>query len=80
MRQSMGRTGVCWDNALAESFFGVLKTELVYRRVYPTRKKLMRSVARYIETWYNRRRLHSALGYRTPQEAYEEFQASKKAA
>lgn len=80
MRQSMGRTGVCWDNALAESFFGVLKTELVYRRVYPTRKKMIRSVARYIETWYNRRRLHSALGYRTPQEAYEEFQAAKQAA
>ena len=75
MRQSMGRTGVCWDNALAESFFGVLKTELAYRRVYPTRKKLMRSVARYIETSYNRHRLHSALGYRTPQEAYERFQA-----
>ena len=72
MRQSMGRTGVCWDNALAESFYGVLKAELVCRRVYPTRKELMRSVARYIETWYNHRRLHSALGYRTPQEAYEE--------
>lgn len=78
--RSMGRTGVCWDNALAESFFGVLKNELVHRTVFPTRRKLIDSVGRYIELWYNRRRLHSALGYRTPQEAYDDFQAERRAA
>jgi transposase InsO family protein len=68
MRPSLGRTGICFDNALAESFNGVLKTELVHRTVYPTRKKAAQDIARYIELFYNRRRLHSALGYRTPHE------------
>jgi putative transposase len=53
---------------LAESFNGVLKTERVHRTVYPTRKKAAEDIARYIELFYNRRRLHSALGYRTPHE------------
>jgi putative transposase len=65
---SMGRTGVCWDNALAESFFGALKNELVYRTVFPTREKARAAVAEYIEVFYNRQRLHSALGYKTPAE------------
>jgi putative transposase len=68
MRPSLGRTGICFDNALAESFNGVLKTELVHRTVYQTRKKAAQDIARYIELFYNRRRLHSALGYRTPHE------------
>lgn len=68
MRQSLGRTGICFDNALAESFNGVLKTERVYRTVYATRKKAAADIAAYIELFYNRRRLHSALGYRTPHE------------
>ena len=63
---SMGRTGVCWDNALAESFFAALKNELVYRVVLPTRKKARRMIAEYIEVFYNRIRIHSALDYRTP--------------
>jgi transposase InsO family protein len=62
---SIGRTGVCWDNAMAESFHGVLKNELVYRTVYPTRRHARADIAEYIEVFYNRRRLHSALGYRT---------------
>lgn len=66
---SMGRTGVCWDNALAESFFASLKKELVYRTVFSTRKKAYQSIAEYIEIFYNRQRLHSGLGYRTPLEA-----------
>jgi transposase InsO family protein len=73
MRQSLGRTGICFDNALAESFNGVLKTERVYRTVYPTRKRATEDIARYIEIFYNRRRIHSALGYRTPHEVRTEF-------
>ena len=63
MRQSMGCPAVCWDYALAESLFGVSKTEFVYRREYPSRRKLMRSVARNIATCYSRERIHSALEY-----------------
>jgi putative transposase len=68
LRHSLGRTGVCWDNALAESFFASLKNERVHHMVYPTRKKAAEDIARYIELHYNRRRIHSALGYRTPHE------------
>jgi len=71
--QSVGRTGICYDNALAESFNAALKVERVHRTVYPTRKKAMEDIARYIELRYNQRRLHSALGYRTPQEVLDEY-------
>ena len=64
----MGRVGQCWDNALAESFFGALKNELVHRTVFPTKKRARRAVAEYIEVFYNRTRLHSGLGYKTPAE------------
>jgi len=70
MRPSVGRTGVCWDNAMAESFFGALKNELVHRTVYATRNHARRAIVKYIEGFYNSRRLHSSLGYRTPQEAH----------
>ena len=74
VRQSMGRTGVCWDNALAESFFGALKTECVHRFTFPTRRHARTAIANYIETFYNRRRIHSSLGYRTPQHVeYEHY-------
>ena len=73
IRQSVGRTGSCFDNALAESFNATVKVERVYGTVYPTRKKAMEDIARYIELRYNRVRLHSALGYRTPQETHDEF-------
>jgi putative transposase len=72
LRQSLGRTGICYDNALAESFFGTLKNERVYRTVYPTRKKAKDDIARYIEIFYNRQRLHSGLGYRTPHDVRNE--------
>jgi putative transposase len=65
--QSVGRTGICYDNALAESVNGTLKVELVYRTAYPTREKAREDIARWIELRYNRTRLHSGLGYRTPQ-------------
>ena len=73
IRQSLGRTGCCYDNALAESFFAALKNERVHRTVYPTRIKAKQDIARYIEIFYNRRRLHSALGYRTPHEVRTEY-------
>jgi transposase InsO family protein len=73
IRQSVGRTGICYDNALAESFNGALKVERVHRTVYPTRKKAKEDIVRYIELRYNRVRLHSGLGYRTPQEALDEY-------
>jgi putative transposase len=80
IRQSVGRTGICFDNALAESFNAALKVERVHRTAYPTRKKAREDIARYIEIRYNRKRLHSALGYRTPQEAYDEYLSLQAAA
>jgi transposase InsO family protein len=62
---SVGRTGQCWDNALAESFFSSLKGELVDTRSWPTRAGAKRAVVEYI-AWYNGTRLHSALGYKSP--------------
>lgn len=73
LRQSLGRTGICYDNALAESFFGTLKNERVHRTVYPTRKRAKEDIARYIEIFYNRQRLHSALDYRTPHEVRSDY-------
>ena len=73
VRQSVGRTGICFDNALAESFNAAVKVERAHRTVYPTRKKAQDDIARYIELRYNRTRLHSALGYRTPQEVHDEY-------
>lgn len=65
---SMSRRGNCWDNAVAESFFATLKTELVYRRRWATRVDLRAALFEYIESFYNRRRLHSTLDYKTPAE------------
>ena len=73
IRQSVGRTGICYDNALAESFNAALKVERVHRTAYPSRKKAKEDIARYIELRYNRTRLHSGLGYRTPQEVLTEY-------
>jgi len=63
---SVGRKGECWDNAVAESFFATIKRELIDTRSWPTRAGLRRAVFEYIEGWYNTRRLHSSLGYRSP--------------
>jgi transposase InsO family protein len=62
---SVGRTGQCWDNALAESFFSSLKGELIDDRAWPTRAGARRAVVEYI-AWYNGTRLHSSLGYQSP--------------
>ena len=64
--QSMSRKGNCWDNAVAESFFKTMKTELIYHRKFATRHEARLAIFEYIEGWYNRKRRHSALGYRTP--------------
>ena len=80
VRQSVGRTGSCFDNALAESFNASVKVERVHRTVYPTIRKAREDIARYIELRYNRTRLHSALGYRTPQEAHDEYLNRQRAA
>jgi transposase InsO family protein len=72
-RRSMGRTGNCFDNALAESFNAAVKVERVNRMRYATIEEAIRDVVRYIEFRYNRRRLHSALGYVTPRQAYENY-------
>ena len=80
IRQSVGRTGICYDNSLSESTNGAVKVELVNREEYPTRAYAVREVARYIELFYNSRRLHSTLGYRTPQEVMDEYYKTQTAA
>lgn len=67
-------------NAAAESFFATLKKERVYRTAYPTRKHAMRDIARYIELYYNCRRLHTANGYRPPREVRIEYLKLQEAA
>ena len=78
--RSVGRTGICYDNAWAESFNATLKVERVHRTVYPTRQRAIRDIARYIELRYNQKRLHSALQYRTPNEVEREWYESHMAA
>ena len=63
---SMGRVGSAHDNALAESFIATLKSELVYRNSWPTRESARTAIFEYLEGFYNRYRLHSALGYKSP--------------
>jgi putative transposase len=65
---SMGSRGDCFDNAVAESFFATLKKELIRRRSWPDRRELQSAVFDYIETFYNRERRHSTLGYLSPRE------------
>lgn len=67
---SMSRVGNCYDNAVMESFWGTLKTEQVYPENFATRDDARTSIFLWIEGWYNRRRRHSALGYKSP-EAFE---------
>jgi transposase InsO family protein len=66
VRQSVSRPRQCWDNAVAESFFATLKTELIYRQSLPTVAAARTAVFEYIEVFYNRKRMHSALGYQSP--------------
>ncbi|MGY4967427.1 IS3 family transposase [Streptomyces sp. 900105245] len=75
VRLSVGRTGQCWDNALAESFFSTLKNELSDTRPWPSRAAARTDIFEWIESWYNLHRLHSSLGYRSPAE-YETILAA----
>lgn len=69
--QSLSRKGQCWDNAVGESWFATLKTELIYRQSWATRTQVRRAVFEFVEVFYNRQRLHSSLSYLTPVE-YEQ--------
>lgn len=73
---SMSRSGNCYDNAYAETFFHTLKVELVHRRQFKTRTQAETEILDYIETWYNPRRLHSGLGYQTPNDYEKQALAS----
>lgn len=80
MAASMGVVGSCFDNAVAESWFATLKKELVHRTVFPTRKRAVAAITNFIEIWYNKRRLHSVLGYQTPASVAEQYNQQNKAA
>ena len=73
LRCSMSRKGECWDNAVAESFFGSLKNEHVYHEDYRTRSQARQSIFEYIEIFYNRKRRHAFLNYMTPVEYEEKY-------
>jgi putative transposase len=78
--QSMGTTGICFDNSPSEAFFASLKRELVHRRRFATRAEARREIIRWIEGWYNVRRLHSTLQFRTPLEAEADWLHTQQAA
>lgn len=80
VNQSMSRKGNCWDNAVAESFFKTMKTEMVYHENFQTRAQAKIAVFEYLEIWYNRKRRHSTLGYLIPQKFKDASEKSKNAA
>jgi transposase InsO family protein len=77
---SMSRRGNCWDNAVAESFFSSLKIEELYRGNIPDRDDVRPRVFDYIECFYNRSRLHSTIGYCSPEQYLEKYYAEQNAA
>jgi len=77
---SMSRKGNCWDNAVAESFFGTLKQERVQWRHYQTRQEAIADIREYIVMYYNEKRLHSYLGYMSPNNCEREFYRLQEAA
>lgn len=78
--QSMSRKGDCWDNAVTESFFGVLKAEMVHHECFATRQEAKDKLFDYIEVFYNRVRIHSAADYFAPAEYEARYQAQLKQA
>lgn len=68
--QSMSRKSSCWDNAVAESFFGTIKSESLYRHKFKSRKEAQLTIFEFIEIFYNNQRLHSTLDYLTPEEMH----------
>lgn len=77
IRSSMSRKGDCWDNAVAESFFSTIKTELIFHNRYKNRNQAKRDIFEYIEVFYNRIRLHSTLDYESPENYENERKTSK---
>ena len=77
---SMSRRGNCWDNAVVESFFGTLKTELIYRRPWPSRHDAEAAIGEYLEVFYNRHHRHSYLGFLSPADYEELFEPAAQAA
>ena len=75
---SMSRRANCWDNAVAESFFGTLKTEFIYTQTFSTREIAKTSIAQWIEVFYNRQRLHSTIGYVSPVQFEENYWSTLK--
>ena len=73
----MSNKGNCYDNAITETFFHTLKTELIYHRNYKTRKEAELSLFEYIEVFYNRQRLHSSINYMSPVEYELQFFKNK---
>ena len=78
--QSMSRRGNCWDNAVAQSFFHSLKTELIYNEIFETRAQANQAIFEYIEVFYNRQRMHSANGNLSPVEFEEKMLQNETAA
>lgn len=74
--QSMSRKGDCWDNAVAESFFGIIKSELIHQERFKGPQDTLKAIFEYIEVFYNRKRKHSTLGYKTP----DQFEQTMKSA
>lgn len=79
IRQSVGRTGVCYDNAAAESFFSTFKRELVNRYWWDSFKEFRQHVFEWIESWYNNQRRHTSIGMRAPNQAYNDYTNSRAA-
>lgn len=74
LKCSMSRRGNCWDNAVAESFFHTLKTELIYEMQYLTKAETKQKIFEYLEVYYNRKRRHSSIDYRTPHDFENQLQ------
>ena len=75
---SMSRKGDCWDNAVAESFWSTIKAELIHDVDFPSRATAEQAIFEYIEVFYNRRRRHSTIGYRTPVQQEEMYEAARQ--
>ena len=76
MRASIGRTGACWDSAVAESFFATLKNEMYHRHRFATKARAGFAVVDYNEVFYNRIRMHSTLGYCTPARTLQDYRCT----
>jgi len=76
----MSRKGNCWDNAVTESFFGVLKNELIHHERFRTRYEALGKIFDYIEVFYNRMRIHSATNYFAPAEYEARYHAAQREA